>query len=144
VWVRSAQNVTADWLRTGDLARLDDEGYLHPVGRRTDTINRGGEKFGPIEVEDALRSHPAVRDAAVTGIPDDELGQRVGAVVVLTDTAAAAGGVDPDVLRAHTARSLARYKRPERIVFADDLPYSVTGKVDRKALAALITPNEGE
>jgi acyl-CoA synthetase (AMP-forming)/AMP-acid ligase II len=141
VWVRSAQNVTADWLRTGDLARLDDEGYLHPVGRLSDTINRGGEKFGPIEVEEALRSHPAVRDAGVAGVPDDELGQRVGAVVVLTDDAAAAGA-SVDELRAHTARTLARYKRPERIVFADDLPYSVTGKVDRKALAALITKGE--
>jgi acyl-CoA synthetase (AMP-forming)/AMP-acid ligase II len=139
VWVRSAQNVTADWLRTGDLARLDDEGYLHPVGRLSDTINRGGEKFGPVEVEQAILSHPAVRDVGVAGVPDDELGQRVGAVVVLADGAE----VDADELRAHTANGLARYKRPERIVFADDLPYSVTGKVDRKALAALIAAHDG-
>ena len=139
VWVRSAQNVTTDWLRTGDLARLDDEGYLHPVGRLSDTINRGGEKFGPVEVEQALLSHPAVRDVGVTGVPDDELGQRVGAVVVLADGAE----VDADELRAHTAGGLARYKRPERIVFAGDLPYSVTGKVDRKALAALIAARHG-
>jgi acyl-CoA synthetase (AMP-forming)/AMP-acid ligase II len=139
VWVRAAQNVTADWLHTGDLARLDDEGYIHPVGRRSDTINRGGEKFGPIEVEGALLTHPAVRDAGVTGVPDDELGQRVGAVVVLADGFAA----DAEDLRAHAAGSLARYKLPDWIVFADDLPYSVTGKVDRRALVALIDTARG-
>ena len=134
VWVRAAQNVTADWLRTGDLATLDDEGYLHPVGRMTDTINRGGEKFGPIEVEEVLRSHPAVRDAGVCGVPDPELGQRVAAVVVTVDGRA----LDPDDLRTFAARRLARFKLPERIVFADDLPYSNLGKVSRPALAAVI------
>ncbi|HEV7762867.1 MAG TPA: AMP-binding protein [Acidimicrobiales bacterium] len=138
VWVRSAQNVTADWLRTGDLAALDDEGYLHPVGRMTDTINRGGEKFGPVEVEEALCSHPAVRDAGVVGVPDAELGQRVGAVVVLDGRAGGVVSPGADELRTHAARRLARYKLPDWIVFADDLPYSATGKVSRKALAATI------
>ena len=138
VWVRAAQNVTRDWLRTGDLAFLDDDGYLHPVGRMTDTINRGGEKFGPIEVEEVLRSHPAVRDAGVCGVPDPELGQRVAAVVVTVD----GEDVDPDDLRAFVAERLARYKRPERIVFADDLPYSNLGKVSRQALAAVVLSDE--
>ena len=139
VWVRAAQNVTADWLPTGDLASLDGEGYLHPVGRMTDTINRGGEKFGPIEVEEVLRRHPAVRDAGVCGVPDPELGQRVAAVVVTVDGAA----VDPDDLRAFAAADLARYKLPERIVFADDLPYSNLGKVSRPALAAVVATAGG-
>ena len=139
VWVRAAQNVTSDWLRTGDLAFLDDEGYLHPVGRMTDTINRGGEKFGPIEVEEVLRSHPAVRDAGVCGLPDPELGQRVGAVVVTVD----GEDIDPDGLRAFAAARLARYKLPESIVFADDLPYSNLGKVSRRALAAVILGSPG-
>lgn len=139
VWVRAAQNVTADWLHTGDLASLDDDGYLHPVGRMTDTINRGGEKFGPIEVEEVLRTHPAVRDAGVCGVPDAELGQRVAAVVVTVDGAA----VDPDELRAFAARRLARYKLPERIVFADDLPYSNLGKISRPALAAVVAAAGG-
>ncbi len=138
VWVRAAQNVTPDWLRTGDLAFLDDDGYLHPVGRLTDTINRGGEKLGPIEVEEVLRSHPAVRDAGVCGVPDEELGQRVAAVVVTVDGA----DVDPDDLRAFAAERLARYKLPERIVFADDLPYSSVGKVSRQGLAAVILADE--
>lgn len=138
VWVRAAQNVTPDWLRTGDLAFLDDDGYLHPVGRMTDTINRGGEKLGPIEVEEVLRSHPAVRDAGVCGVPDPELGQRVAAVVVTVD----GEDLDPDDLRAFAAERLAPYKLPERIVFADDLPYSNLGKVSRQELAAVILADE--
>jgi acyl-CoA synthetase (AMP-forming)/AMP-acid ligase II len=132
VWVRAAQNVSPDWLRTGDLASVDDEGYLHPVGRLTDTINRGGEKFGPSEVEAVLRLHPAVRDVAVAGVPDAEMGQRVGAVVV-TDRA-----VDAGDLRAFCAPRLAHYKLPEWIVYVDDVPYSNLGKVNRTALAAVI------
>jgi acyl-CoA synthetase (AMP-forming)/AMP-acid ligase II len=139
VWVRAAQNVTSDWLRTGDLAFLDADGYLFPAGRLADTINRGGEKFGPIEVEEVLRRHPAVRDAGVCGVPDPELGQRVAAVVVTVDDA----DVGPDDLRAFAAERLARYKLPERIVFADDLPYSNLGKVSRRALAAVILAEEG-
>ncbi|GBG39013.1 class I adenylate-forming enzyme family protein [Mycobacterium montefiorense] len=83
LWVNTTQNVTEGWLHTGDLARQDADGYIFPSGRLKDTINRGGEKFGPIEVEEALRSHPAVSDVAVAGIADDELGQRVGAAVVV-------------------------------------------------------------
>ena len=138
VWVRAAQNVTSDWLCTGDLAFLDTDGYLHPVGRMTDTINRGGEKFGPIEVEEVLRSHPAVRDAGVCGVPDPELGQRVAAVVVTVD----GEDLDPGDLRAFAAERLARYKLPQRIVFADDLPYSNLGKVSRQELAAVILEDE--
>jgi acyl-CoA synthetase (AMP-forming)/AMP-acid ligase II len=139
VWVRAAQNVTSDWLRTGDLASLDDDGYLHPVGRMTDTINRGGEKFGPLEVEDVLRGHPAVRDVGVCGVPDPELGQRVAAVVVTVD----GQPLDPGDLRRFAAERLARYKLPERIVCASDLPYNNLGKVSRKALAAVILAHEG-
>ena len=134
VWVRAAQNVTTDWLRTGDLASLDGEGYLHPVGRLSDTINRGGEKFGPVEVEEVLRSHPAVRDVGVAGVPDPEMGERVGAVVVPMPGIA----LEASELVSYAATRLARYKLPERMVLADDLPYSNLGKVSRRALAAMI------
>ena len=80
--MNTSQHVGQGWLRTGDLARQDADGYIYPSGRLRDTINRGGEKFGPIEVEDALRSHPAVSDVAVAGVADEEMGQRVGAAVV--------------------------------------------------------------
>src|ERR1700753_3193574 len=101
LWVNTTQNVTEGWLRTGDLARQDADGYIFPCGRLKDTINRGGEKFGPIEVEEASRSHPAVSDVAVAGIADDELGQRVGAVVVLS------APVTLDELRSHCREFIA-------------------------------------
>src|SRR6201992_3342656 len=82
LWVNTTQNVTEGWLHTGDLARQDSDGYIFPSGRLGATINRGGEKFGPLEVEEARASHPAITDVAVAGVADEELGQRVGAVVV--------------------------------------------------------------
>jgi acyl-CoA synthetase (AMP-forming)/AMP-acid ligase II len=133
LWVSTTHNVTGGWLRTGDLGRFDADGYIFPSGRLSDTINRGGEKFGPIEVEEALRSHPAVSDVAVAGIPDDELGQRVGAAVV------ACGPVSLDELRAHCSESLAYFKLPERLAVVDRIPYNATGKVNRRQLATLIT-----
>lgn len=132
LWVNTTQNVTEGWLRTGDLARQDSDGYIFPSGRLSDTINRGGEKFGPIEVEEALRSHPAVRDVAVAGLVDDELGQRVGVAVV------ACGPVTLDELRSHCRELIAYFKLPERLVIVDNIPYSSTGKVNRRQLAALI------
>ncbi len=132
LWVNTTQNVTEGWLRTGDLARQDADGYIFPSGRLKDTINRGGEKFGPIEVEEALRSHPAVRDVAVAGIADDELGQRVGAAVVV------GAPVTLDELRAYCRESIAYFKLPERLAIVDNIPYSATGKVNRDQLATLI------
>ncbi|OBH45847.1 class I adenylate-forming enzyme family protein [Mycobacterium mantenii] len=132
LWVNTTQNVTAGWLHTGDLARQDPDGYIFPSGRLSDTINRGGEKFGPTEVEEALRSHAAVLDVAVVGVADDELGQRVGAVV------SACTPVTLDELRAHCRELIAYFKLPERLVIVDDIPYSSTGKINRRELAALI------
>ncbi|OMC56270.1 acyl-CoA synthetase [Mycobacterium sp. IS-836] len=132
LWVNTTQNVTEGWLHTGDLARQDADGYIFPSGRLSDTINRGGEKFGPIEVEEALRSHPAVSDAAVAGIADDELGQRVGAAVV------ACAPVTLEELRSHCRQVIAYFKLPERLAIVDHIPYNSTGKVNRRQLAALI------
>jgi acyl-CoA synthetase (AMP-forming)/AMP-acid ligase II len=132
LWVNTTQNVTEGWLHTGDLARQDSDGYIFPSGRLSDTINRGGEKFGPIEVEEALRSHPAVSDVAVAGIIDDELGQRVGAAVV------ACAAVTLDELRSHCRELIAYFKLPERLAIVDHIPYNSTGKVNRRQLAALI------
>jgi acyl-CoA synthetase (AMP-forming)/AMP-acid ligase II len=132
LWVNTTQNVTGGWLHTGDLARQDSDGYIFPSGRLSDTINRGGEKFGPIEVEEALRSHPAVTDVAVAGIADAELGQRVGAAVV------ASTAVTLEELRAHCRDLIAYFKLPERLAILDQIPYSTTGKVSRHQIAALI------
>jgi acyl-CoA synthetase (AMP-forming)/AMP-acid ligase II len=132
LWVNTTQNVTEGWLHTGDLARQDADGYIFPSGRLSDTINRGGEKFGPIEVEEALRSHPAVSDVAVAGITDRELGQRVGAAVV------ACAPVTLEDLRSHCRELIAYFKLPERLAILDHIPYNSTGKVNRRQLAALI------
>ena len=132
LWVNTTQNVTEGWLHTGDLARQDPDGYIFPSGRLSDTINRGGEKFGPIEVEEALRSHPAVTDVAVAGITDPELGQRVGAAVV------ACAPVTLQDLRSHCRELIAYFKLPERLAIVDHIPYNSTGKVNRRQLAALI------
>jgi long-chain acyl-CoA synthetase len=132
LWVNTTQNVTEGWLRTGDLARQDSDGYIFPSGRLSDTINRGGEKFGPVEVEEALRSHPAVSDVAVAGVPDDELGQRVGAAVV------ACAPVTLEQLRTHCRELIAYFKLPERLAIVDQIPYNATGKVSRRRIAALI------
>jgi long-chain acyl-CoA synthetase len=132
LWVNTSAHVGEGWLHTGDLARLDADGYIYPSGRLKDTINRGGEKFGPIEVEDALRTHPAVSDVAVAGVADDEMGQRVGAAVV------ARTPVTLEDLRSHCRELIAYFKLPERLIVVDQIPYSVTGKVNRRTLATLI------
>ena len=133
LWVNTSQHVGQGWLHTGDLARQDSDGYIYPSGRLKDTINRGGEKFGPIEVEEALRSHPAISDVAVAGIVDEEMGQRVGAAVV------ARYPVTLAELREHCRDLIAYFKAPERLTIVDQIPYTDTGKVNRVQLAALIT-----
>jgi long-chain acyl-CoA synthetase len=132
LWVNTSQNVTGGWLHTGDLARRDSDGYIYPSGRLKDTINRGGEKFGPIEVEEALRTHPAVSDVAVAGVADEEMGQRVGAAVV------ARTPVTLEDLRSHCRELIAYFKLPERLIILDEIPYNDTGKVNRRQLGTLI------
>lgn len=132
LWVKTGQNVSAGWLHTGDLARRDPDGYIYPAGRLSDTINRGGEKFGPTEVEEALRTHPAVSDVAVAGVADEEMGQRVGAAVV------ARVPVTLEELRSHCRERIAYFKLPERLMVLERIPYTETGKVNRRQLAALI------
>ena len=128
--VRADQNTTTEWLHTGDTGRQDEEGYLYLVGRLSDTINRGGEKFGPIEVEEVLRSHPSVVDAGAVGVPDPDLGERVGAMVVVSEP------VSVETLLRHCASELATYKVPEYLEISDELPVTVLGKPDRLALRA--------
>ncbi len=130
--VRAHQNTTAEWLHTGDTGWQDPDGYLYPSGRLADTINRGGEKLGPVEVEEVLRTHPSVVDVGVVGVPDANLGERVGAVVV------AAEPVSVETLVGYCGSRLASYKVPEYVEFAPELPFSALGKLDRKALRALL------
>jgi acyl-CoA synthetase (AMP-forming)/AMP-acid ligase II len=142
LWVRSPQNVQEGWLETGDLAHQDADGYLYPTGRRSELINRGGEKFAPHEVAEVIRSHPAVREAAVAGIPDPEMGERVGAAVVVAGAEPAAGdngGLTRDELRDWCRVRLAPFKLPEVVVFVDALPVNELGKLPRRAVVELIS-----
>jgi acyl-CoA synthetase (AMP-forming)/AMP-acid ligase II len=131
--VLSDQNVQPGWFHTGDLARIDAEGYIFPSGRLSDTINRGGEKFGPIEIETVLRDHPAIVEVAVVAVPDPEMGERVGALIVSKEP------LTDEQVRTFCADRLARFKLPERIVFANEIPYNDTGKVDRRSVVALLS-----
>src|ERR1700722_4644506 len=113
------------WLHSGDLGRLDDDGYLYIVGRKKDVIIRGGNNIYAVDVEAVLHDHPAVLDAAVVGMPHKVLGEDVAAFVVLTPGSSAT----PEELRAHTAERLADYKVPRYIEIVDELPRNATGKV---------------
>jgi len=118
------------WYRTGDAGRLDEDGDLWIDGRVDDMIISGGENIHPLEVEDALARHPAVREVAVIAAPDDRLGQRVVAVVV-ADAALEAADLDAFCLASET---LARFKRPREYRFVDALPKSPSGKLLRRVL----------
>lgn len=119
------------WLRTGDFGTLR-EGRLRMAGRRTDLILRGGENVYPTEIENVLDEHPAVLESAVLGVPDDEMGQRVAAVVVTRDPEALTAAE----LRAFTAERLAYFKVPERwSITTTPLPRNATGKVVRREVA---------
>jgi acyl-CoA synthetase (AMP-forming)/AMP-acid ligase II len=135
--IRAAQNITPDWMATGDLVQLDEEGYIFVKGRVKDTINRGGEKFGPVEIETVIRTFPGVVEAAVAGVPDDDLGERVGALIVGAD------GLQADDIKAHCAATLARYKVPEIIEFVSELPYNRYGKIPRAAVVEVIRSRTG-
>ena len=124
------QAFTEGWFRTGDLGRLDSEGYLFIEGRIKEIINRGGEKISPREVEEVLLQHPAVAQTVVFALPDQTLGQDVGAAVVLRDPA-----VTERELRQAVAARLANFKVPSRIIVLDALPLGATGKPQRIGLA---------
>jgi acyl-CoA synthetase (AMP-forming)/AMP-acid ligase II len=120
------------WYHSGDLMRQGEGDELWFVGRKKDIIIRGGSNISPVEVERVLLSHPLVCDAAVFGVPDPVLGQRVAAVVQLSRGAgnSALGAILKDI-----RRQLADYKAPERLWAVDVVPRNPLGKVDRRAAA---------
>jgi acyl-CoA synthetase (AMP-forming)/AMP-acid ligase II len=126
----SDQAFTDGWFRTGDLGHLDADGYLFIEGRIKEIVNRGGEKISPREVEEVLLQHPAVAQAVVFALPDQALGQDVGAAVVLRDP-----GVTERQLRQFVAARLVHFKVPSRIIVLDALPVGPTGKPQRIGLA---------
>lgn len=132
-WQRPEENAATfvdGWLRTGDIGKIDDAGWLYLVDRKKDMIIASGFKVWPREVEDVLYDHPAVREVAVVGVPDSYRGETVKAVVALKSDARA----DAAGLEAHCRANLAPYKVPRLYEFLDDLPKTLTGKIIRAAV----------
>ena len=123
------------WCRTGDLFRIDEEGYLYFAGRADDLLKVGGQWVAPLEVEECLLGHAAVAAAAVIGIEDEGLVKTKAFIVVRAGHAGTPELVS--ALQEHVKTTLARYKYPRVIEFVDDLPKNDRGKVDKKALRAL-------
>jgi O-succinylbenzoic acid--CoA ligase len=121
------------WLHTGDLGRIDEEGFLYVTGRSSEVIVTGGENVMPAEVEAVLISHPAVADAAVVGRPDPEWQEAVWALVVLNGETEAS----EEELRSHCSESLAGFKVPKRVDFVSGLPRTASGKLVRRQLPEL-------
>ena len=120
------------WLLTGDIARMDDDGFFYIVDRKKDMVSVGGLKVYPREVEEILFEHPAVKEAAVVGIPDQYMGETVKAFIVLKDPSAK-GSAEGDILE-FCRNKLAKYKVPRTVEFVPDLPKTLVGKVLRRKL----------
>jgi long-chain acyl-CoA synthetase len=141
-WMDGAEQPFTDdgWLRTGDLGRLDEDGYLYVVGRSKDVIIRGGENIAAANVEQALSAHAAVAEAAVVGLPDPEFGEVVAAAVVLR------GGSCSTVaeLAAFARKRLAYFEVPTRWWIRGELPTNATGKALKRTLVAEWPAEDGE
>jgi long-chain acyl-CoA synthetase len=120
------------WFHTGDMAKVDEDGYFFIVDRKKDMIIRGGYNVYPREVEEVLYEHPAVSEAAVVGVADEALGEEVAAAIVLKPGAEASA----DDIRAYVKERVAAYKYPRRIWFTDELPKGPTGKILKREITA--------
>lgn len=136
----TAEVMGGGWFRTGDIAELDDEGFVSIVGRAKDIIRTGGESVSPSEVEEALADHPAIADVAVVGVPDTRWGEVVCAAVVAADRSAPP---TLDQLQAHVADRLARYKQPRRLEIIDAVPRTpATAQVQRRRIVAQLVERD--
>ncbi len=124
----TAEAIPDGWFRTGDLARVDSDGYYFIVDRKKELIIRGGYNVYPREIEEVLYEHPGVAEVAVVGIPHDELGEEVGAAVAVKRDAS----VTPEELRAYVKDRVAAYKYPRHVWLVDELPKGPTGKILRR------------
>jgi long-chain acyl-CoA synthetase len=127
----TAEAIRDGWFHSGDLARVDEDGYFFIVDRKKDMIIRGGYNVYPREIEEVLYEHPAVREAAVLGIPHDEYGEEVGAAVALKDGVEAT----PEEIRDYVREQVAAYKYPRQVWFVDELPKGPTGKILKREIA---------
>jgi long-chain acyl-CoA synthetase len=125
----TARTIKDEWLATGDVATMDEEGYLRIVDRKKDMILVSGFNVYPNEVEAVLAEHPAVAEVCVLGVPDPLCGEAVVAFIVPKDKA-----VTADQIREHARKSMTNYKVPKTVAFRDELPKSNVGKILRKDL----------
>ncbi len=129
----TAEVLTADgWFKSGDMARVDEDGYYYIVDRKKDLIIRGGYNVYPREVEEVLYEHPSVREAAVIGVPHPEYGEEVAAAVQVVPGAS----ITPEELRDYVKQQVAGYKYPRIVWFVDQLPKGPTGKILKKEIRA--------
>jgi acyl-CoA synthetase (AMP-forming)/AMP-acid ligase II len=123
---KTAETIKNGWLYTGDVARMDSDGFIYLVDRKKDVVISGGENIYPVEIEEVLQSHPKVYDVGVIGIPDERLGEIAAAVIdpkpgeTLTEAE----------INAFCEQNFPRYKRPRRIIF-DKIPRNPTGKIEK-------------
>ncbi len=127
----TAEALKDGWFYTGDVARMDEDGYFHIVDRKKDMVNVSGFNVYPNEVEEAIAKHPGVASAGVVGVADEQTGEAVRAYVVRTDAS-----LTEEQIREHCKQYLTNYKVPRQIVFRDELPMTPVGKVLRKDLRA--------
>ena len=118
---------THGWMHSGDLAMMDDAGYVAITGRIKDMIIRGGENLYPREIEEFLYTHPAISDAQVFGVPDDHYGEAVAVWIRLVEGAE----LDAEGVRAYCRERIAHHKIPRYVKFVDDFPMTVSGKVQK-------------
>jgi long-chain acyl-CoA synthetase len=126
----TAEAMRGGWFHTGDMAKVDEDGYFFIVDRKKDMIIRGGYNVYPREIEEVLYEHPAVREVAVVGVPDSTLGEEVAAVVAVKEGA----DVTPEQLRDYVEGQVAAYKYPRKIWFVDELPKGPTGKILKREI----------
>jgi len=139
-WENQEETATAlrdGWLYTGDIATMDEEGYFYIVGRKKDMIIASGYNVYPIEVEDIIYQHPAVRETCVYGVPDSYRGETVKAAIVLKK----GKSVTEQEIREFCVQRLARYKVPRSFEFREQLPKSAVGKILRRILMEEVTQN---
>jgi long-chain acyl-CoA synthetase len=133
----TAEAITDGWLHTGDMARIDENGFLYLVDRKKDMVLRGGENIFCAEVEACLHRHSAVAECCVFGVPDVRLGEEVAAAVVLRSGVS----LTAEALRAHCAEHLAKHKIPRHLWFlTEPLPRNATGKFLKRQLRESLKP----
>ena len=126
---KATAEVLADgWLFTGDMAQEDEDGFIFLVDRKKDVIISGGENIYPVQIEDFLRAHDAIKDVAVIGLPDKRLGEITAAIIEVKE-----GKTCTEEEIEHFCKQLPRYKRPKQIIFAD-IPRNPTGKIEKPKL----------